>query len=179
MRRLKRLRLRQRRGAPTRGQALVEFALTLSIFAVVVIVVIQFGLIFLAYYSETRMARETARWLAINSRTTTDDLVATHVQSSMLPGLVSATPTNQVYGTTSVDASVNVGKMYVQYTPCVTNGSVCTDGDRASGSTLYVELQYDISGSNLVFLPTTFRLGSLAVHIPTALPAYAVHVMVE
>jgi Flp pilus assembly protein TadG len=169
----------RRRRARGEGQALVEFALTLSLFAVFVMTVIQFGLLFLAYYSETRMARETARWLAVNSRTTTDDQVATHVLNTMLPGLAGATPTSQVTGTVSVDASVDVGMMHVQYTPCVSNGTVCTDADRAPGATLYVQLQYDVANSHVLFLPTNFRIGSLAVKIPTALPAYRVYVLVE
>jgi Flp pilus assembly protein TadG len=166
---------RQRHG----GQALVEFALTLSLFSIFVMMVIQLGLLFVAYYSETRMARETGRWLAVNSKTTTDDLVASHLQNTMLPGLDGGTPANQVYGTTSVDASADIGAMHVQYTPCVSNGSVCTDNDRAPGATLYVQLQYDVAGSHLLFLPTNFRIGSLQVKVPTALPAYRVYVLVE
>ncbi|MBV8716417.1 MAG: pilus assembly protein [Chloroflexi bacterium] len=161
------------------GQALVEFALTLSVFSIFVMLVIQLGLLFVAYYSETRMARETARWLAVNSKTTTDDLVATHMQNTMLPGLAGAAPSNQVTGTTSVDASVDVGSLHAQYTPCVTNGSVCTDSDRAPGATLYVQLQYNVAGSHVLFLPTNFRIGSLEVNVPTSLPAYRVYVLVE
>lgn len=171
-----RLRRRPRRQG---AQALVEFTLTLSVFSIFVMMVIQLGLLFLAYYSETRMARETGRWLAVNSKYTTDDLVATHLQNSMLPGLAGGAPANQVYGTTSVDASVDVGSLHAQYTPCVTNGSVCTDTDRAPGATLYLQLQYDVAGSHLLFLPTNFRIGSLQVHVPTALPAYRVYVLVE
>jgi len=169
----------RRRRDRGQGQALVEFALTLSLFSVFVMTVIQLGLLFVAYYSETRMARETARWLAVNSRTTTDDLVAAHVQNTMLPGLANGAPTNQVTGTVSTDASADVGSMHMQYTPCISNGSVCTDGDRAPGATLYVQLQYDVASSHLLFLPSTFRVGSLSVKIPTALPAYRVYVLVE
>src|SRR5438876_3641499 len=60
------------------------------------------------------------------------------------------------------------GNMRVQWTPCSWNGTICTyagqgtnpaGSTRSSGSTLHVELQYDVS--NLLFLPTTFRFGSL------------------
>ena len=158
---------------------MVEFALTLSLFTLFVMVVIQLSLIFITYYSETRMARETARWLAINSRLTNDDALAAHVQATMLPGLVNAAPTNQTFGTSSVDASAMVGQMNVQYTPCEWNGTVCTHATRAPGATLYVEMRYDIANSHLVFLPTLFRMGSLQVAIPTQLPPYRVYVMVE
>jgi Flp pilus assembly protein TadG len=160
----------------TGGQALVEFALTLPIFALVVFVVIQLSLLFIAYYSETRMARETARWLAIHSSTSTDDSLASHVQSTMLPGLVTGTPSVTV-GTSYVDATATAGQMHVQYTPCVSNGTVCTHTNRAPGATLYVQMTYDVS--NLLFLPSQFGFGSLSVRLPTALPAYRVYVMVE
>ena len=40
----------------TKGQAIIEFALTLPLFVVLLMVTFQFGLLFIAYYSETRMA---------------------------------------------------------------------------------------------------------------------------
>jgi hypothetical protein len=42
---------------------------------------------------------------------------------------------------------------------------------------MHVEMQYDIS--NLLFLPTNFRFGTLQVKIPTGLPRYRVSLMVE
>jgi Flp pilus assembly protein TadG len=171
-------RRRQGRQGHQEGQALVEFALTLSLFSLFVMVVIQFGLIFVSYYSETRMARETARWLAVNSRLTDDSELADHVNTTMLPGLVNGTP-SVTAGTALVDAVATVGQMRVTYTPCEPNGTICTHNTRAPGATLYVEMTYDIAGSHLLFLPTGFRIGSLSVKIPTALPPYRVSVMVE
>ena len=159
-----------------RGQAIVEFALTLPMFVLVLMVTFQLGLLFIAYYSETRMARETARWAAVNSKTSDDAALADHVNSTMLPGLVGGTP-NVVVGTASVDATATVGKMTVRYTPCVISGGICTRTNRVSGATLYVDMSYDVS--NVLFLPSTWRLGSLVVKIPTALPAYRVYMMVE
>jgi Flp pilus assembly protein TadG len=168
--------LRSRRGT-SEGQALVEFALVLPMFALFVFVVIQLGIVFLAYYSETRMARETARWLAVNS-SSSDDAVATHVQSTMLPGLANGTISSNLGDTTNAKYEVGT-KMTVTFTSCGTTPSAppCTNVNRAPGATLYVEMSYDVH--NLLFLPSTFRLGNLQVAIPTGLPAYRVHVMVE
>ena len=179
---------RSRRSERSQGQALVEFAITLPLFAFFVMVVIQLSIVFIAYYSETRMARETARWLAINSDST-DAQVAAHVQSTMLPGLVAGTPALVSTGTSPTPSAGNpnpaytptvytVGRMTVRATPCGAASSPCTHYERDSGQTIYVEMSYDVS--NLLFLPSTFQLSpQLKVAIPTGLPAYRVYVMVE
>ena len=38
-------------------------------------------------------------------------------------------------------------------------------------------MSYDVA--NLLFLPSTFRLGTVSISLPTTLPAYRVYVMVE
>jgi Flp pilus assembly protein TadG len=159
-----------------RGQAIVEFAFTLPLFVVFVLVTFQLGLLFIAYYSETRMARETARWAAVHSKTTDDAALADHVNTTMLPGLVGGTPSVAV-GTSILDATATVGKMTVRYTPCVISSGICTRANRVSGTTLYVDMSYDVS--DVLFLPATWHLGSLVVNIPTTLPAYRVYMMVE
>jgi Flp pilus assembly protein TadG len=164
------------RSRPERGQALVEFALVLPIFTMFVFATIQLALVFVAYYSETRMARETARYLAVNS-SVTDLALAQHVQSTMLPGLVNGSPTLVTAGSTAVDTVYTDGRMTIQFTPCVPSGSTCSHTNRAPGATIYVQMSYDIT--NLLFLPSTFRMGSLTAKIPTSLPPYRVYVMTE
>jgi hypothetical protein len=122
------------------------------------------------------MARETARWLAVN-RQATDLQVAQQVQNTMLPGLVNGTPTLVQAGTTSVDAIYTDGQMTIQYTPCVVSGSSCSHTNRSPGATLYVQMSYNVS--NILFLPTNFGFGKLSVKLPTGLPVYRVYVMVE
>jgi Flp pilus assembly protein TadG len=156
------------------GQALVEFALTLPLFALFVFCVIELSLVLVSYYSETRMARETARWLAVNGKTT-DDQVAAHVQSTMLPGLISGAPS--VISDDNTTAIYNVGKMKVTFMACGASTLPCTATNRAAGTTLYVEMSYDVA--NLLFLPTSFNMGYLHTSLPTALPAYRVWVMNE
>jgi hypothetical protein len=184
-----------------RSQALTEFALVLPIFVVFVMVIIQLSLVFITYYSETRMTRETARWLAVHATTTDDDALAAHVQGTMLPGLVNGAP-SVTFGTDTTPAVATVGQMTVTYTPCEwgggpnchypTNGTpprtsyqngyaapaqgTPRDG-RGSGQMLFVTMSYN--AANLFFLPTTWHFGWLVVKLPTTLPPYTVWVMVE
>jgi len=163
------------------GQALTEFAFALPIFMLLVFVTIQLSLLFVAYYSETRMARETARWLAINE-SSLDTAVAQHVYDTMLPGLARGAYTVDA-SSNNTDAYYHVGRMNMKFTACnpkfttPTPASPCLNTNRTSGQTLYVELTYDVS--NLIFLPTNFRFGWLSAKIPTNLPPYKVSVMVE
>jgi hypothetical protein len=168
--------------ARAKGQSLVEFALALPVLMVVILVTIEFGLIFITYYSETRMVRENARWLAIRASSTTDAAFAQHVKDTMLPGLYGGPGAPAVAaaepGDPPADSKYRVGNMTVWFTPCGTmTGGVCQHPDRAPGKTLHVEMRYDVS--NLIFLPTQFRFGSLNVKIPTELPKYRVSLMVE
>ena len=165
-----------RRPARHRGQALVEFSLTLPIFALFVFATVQLSLLFIWFYSETRMARETARWLAVYG-SSSDVAFANHVQASMLPGLVGGTPTLVTAGSLTQDAAYSVGRMTVTFSPCVPSGGVCTHPNRAPGSTLHVQMSYD--ATNIIFLPTNFRLGWMSVSLPTSLPPYTVYVMAE
>jgi Flp pilus assembly protein TadG len=160
----------------TKGQALVEFAFTIPVLAVFIFVVIELSLVFITFYSETRMARESARWLAIRSSATTDAAFAAQVQSIMLPGLVGGAPTLVTTGTATIDTEYDVGRMRIKFTPCLMTTN-CLHAKRAPGETLYVQMTYDVS--NLLFLPTTWRLGQLVVKLPTQLPSYKVSVMVE
>ena len=153
---------------------MVEFALALPLFALFVFVVIELSLVMVSYYSETRMARETARWLAINGKTIDSD-VALHVQNTMLPGLIGA-PISAV-SDDNITAVYNVGKMQVTFMACGAASVPCTATNRAAGTTLYVEMSYDVA--NLLFLPTSFNMGYLHTALPTALPAYRVWVMNE
>jgi hypothetical protein len=184
------------------SQALVEFALTMPMFVLFIFVVIELSLVFVAYYSETRMARETARYLAVHSRLTDDATsrpaacwpvsgtctpsVLDHISQTMLPGLVGGTISSVTTDLPTGDSVATVGNMSVQWTPCSWNGTVCVyagaganpaGSARSAGSTLHVELQYNVA--NLLFLPTNFQFGALKVTLPTGLPKYRVSIMVE
>ena len=156
------------------GQALTEFAVVLPLFMLFIFTVIQLSLVFIEYYSETRMARETSRWLAVNPNALDTD-VAQHVSNTMLPGMkngaISADSSSN-----STDAYYHVGNLDVKFTACGSTTAPCTNTARNSGLSVYVEMTYN--PSNVIFLPTSFRLGSLSVSIPTTLPPYRVWVMI-
>ena len=186
---------RASKGRRQRAQALVEFAFAVPIFALLVFFTIQVSLVFISYYSEARMARETARWLAVHSVSTDDTELATYVQQNMLPGLIAGTPhvTSPSAATLATgackpnppgrvpsqcDAVATVGNMSVRYSPCGPDANgLCAYQQRLTSQTLFVEMNYDFS--NLLFLPSTFRLGPVSTRIPTSLPAYRVSVMTE
>jgi Flp pilus assembly protein TadG len=177
--------MKQRR---QKGQSLVEFAFALPVFMMIVFVTIELSLLLVSYYSETRVARESARWLAVHSAATNDNEFADHVVIAMLPGLVKGPWAANAHtnGTAVLPSSYKVGNMNMEFTSCmpnldVNNGAgtgVCTNPNRVAGSTLYVQMSYDAAGLFFLSQPV-WRMGSLTVHLPTTLPIYKVSVMVE
>jgi len=63
------------------SQALVEFSLAAPLLMIFVLAVIQLSLVFVWFYSETSVARDAARWLAVHPNTS-DDAMALQVQRS-------------------------------------------------------------------------------------------------
>jgi Flp pilus assembly protein TadG len=62
-----------RRARRETGQSLVEFALVLPIFLLILMAIIDFGWAFRGYIVTTNAAREGARWAAIGAPATGDD----------------------------------------------------------------------------------------------------------
>jgi TadE-like protein len=160
------------------SQALVEFSLVAPVLALFILAIIQLALIFIWFYSQTIVARDTARWLAVHPNAT-DDVVANQVALNLLPGMVGGAPQLLSAGTQTLDTRYQVGSMTADFTPCLPSGTptTCTHLNRAAGSTLHVKLTYD--ASNIIFLPARFQLGWLSAQLPTALPSYTVFVMAE
>jgi Flp pilus assembly protein TadG len=173
-------RLQQR----SEGQSIVEFALALPLLMLVIFATIQVSLVFVSYYSETVMARENARWLAIRATSTSDFDFATQVKNSMLPGMLGGAPVrnNTLSGPTGV--VYDVGQMRVTFTPCMSDAgagpvTTCSHASRKPGETLYVEMRYDVPPFLVAKTSPTLRFGPLTVKLPTELPPYRVSVMVE
>jgi hypothetical protein len=160
------------------GQGLVEFALVLPLFVLFVFTVIQLSLLFVWFYSETIVTRQSARWLAIHGNSL-DASFAAQVQQELLPGMIGGTLLLVSAGSASADAVYRVGRMQVRFTPCLPSGTptVCSHPSRAPGATLQVEMSYD--ASDIIFLPTNFQVGWASVTIPATLPAYRVNAMAE
>jgi Flp pilus assembly protein TadG len=139
------------------AQALVELALTLPVLAALVAVLFQFGIILLAYLSLLHAGRDVGRWIAVHPDTTDAHL--------------------QAYVTNHAPTTLNRADLVVQATPAcaaTTNGRCA---GRPSGSTLRVRLAYDISAHLLP--PKTLSVGFATFTLPTTLPPYDYHVMVE
>jgi Flp pilus assembly protein TadG len=150
-----------RRSAPkTRGQSLVEFALTLPIFLFVLLVGLQFAIIGMTYFSEMRVTRDAARYAAIHPDTTDANIVA-YAQSRPL---------------TLIPSRITTTSMTVE-PPCGTLDGSGKCANRQSAANLSVQLAYNMS--NLIFLPTTYGFGSNQITIPIGIPAYKVTVMIE
>lgn len=141
-----------------RGTAVVEFALAMPIFIFTLLVSFQLALIITQYYGVRNIARDTARWLAINPDT--DDAA---LRSHAL-GLV--TPTLDPAGFVSVTSAPSCPSL---------SGGHCVS--RQSGNIVTVTIQYDVTSK--LFLPTTFGWSGLTVRLPTRLPAYSVSEMIE
>jgi hypothetical protein len=134
-----------------------EFALAWPVFALLALAAIQIGLLCYCYFSQSRMTRETARWLAINATdgvNASDAQVAAHVQANVLPGLVGGPPHLVSAGDGQTHEAVyTVGKLTASFTACLPSGSpaVCNALYRQPGHVVSVQLTYDVS--DLIFLP--------------------------
>jgi Flp pilus assembly protein TadG len=170
--------MRNRTRCRLAAQALVEFAVAVPIFLVLVLGTIQLSLAAIWFYSQTVVARDAARWLAIRPNSS-DATVAEQVRQILLPGMLGGSPMLVASGTTTSDTTYRVGNMITSFTPCLATGNppTCTHPDRAPGATLRVTVRYD--AANIFFLPTTFRIGSVQTTLPTTLPSYTVYVMAE
>jgi Flp pilus assembly protein TadG len=166
------------------GQSIVEFAIALPLLMLVIFSVIQVSLIFVAYYSETVMARENARWLAIRATNTSDATFAAEVQATMLPGLLGDTPVRNASLSGPSGVVYDIGQMRVTFTPCMSDATsplvtTCSHANRKAGETLYVEMRYNVPPFLVAKTSPSLRIGSLTVKLPTELPPYRVSVMVE
>lgn len=141
-----------------RGVAIVEFAFAAPIFFFVLLVAFQLSLIFTQYYNVRNVARDTARWLAINPDTT-DAGVRAHALGTAMP-MMDAT------SFASVTASPSC---------TVLSGGKCLS--RQPGSPVSVTIEYDLASR--LFLTPDFGWGGLRVTFPTRLPPYTATVMIE
>lgn len=162
------------------GQALVEFAYTVSLFLVVVFVIIQFGMIFVWYFSTTQLTRTSARWLAVNASTAVDADVAERIRNTALFGMATAPPVLVSSGFGGTPTVYSIGAITARFTACEPRSAPqtgCGNGARASGETVFVELEYD--ATHILFFPAGVRIGPYSAAVPTSLPVYRVWIMAE
>jgi Flp pilus assembly protein TadG len=139
------------------AQALVELALVTPLLVGVVALLFQLGVLLVAYLSVLHAGRDVGRWLAVHPDTTDAQL--------------------QSYATAHAPSTVDAARLTVTASPACPALSSGRCGNRPSGATVRVRLQYDAGGH--VFLPTTLAVGFARFTAPTGLPAYDYHVVME
>lgn len=166
----------------------MELALVMPVMLGMIMVLFQFGILFISYLGLIHMGRDVERWLAVHPDST-DTTVMLYITRDM---------PNTVMFPTSADgpglhctfssgtqawacapgptlSQPNPGGLLVVLTP--TCGSSAPCAARTTGSMQTVTLAYD--ASSRMFLPTTFRLGWLNVPMPGAIQTYQLSMMVE
>jgi Flp pilus assembly pilin Flp len=126
------------------GAELTEFALVLPVFLLVILASMQIAFIGVVHYEVKYLARETARWLAVNPDTI-DGTTLANVKAQVLPGMSSS-------GVTSSSLSVSPPCSALDY------GGHCAN--RPSGAEITVSLTYDASSD--YFLPPSLFGFSMA-----------------
>jgi Flp pilus assembly protein TadG len=109
----------KRRGRHQRGQSLVEFALVIPLFLVLVFGIIDFGLGLKSWITITNAAREGARYAAVTCGETTDDaavIAKTEDAAADLSSDVDVTVTN-CPGESTESVIVEVEYEYTLITP--------------------------------------------------------------
>ncbi|HEV7666414.1 MAG TPA: TadE/TadG family type IV pilus assembly protein [Chloroflexota bacterium] len=159
-----------------RAQALVELALVMPVLVGIIAVLLQFGILFVAYLSLTHEMRDIGRWAAVHPDTIDGTSAScTNTSATDLWRQVCANVPS-VVDPTRITFSVVQGADGQTRTCTALVGNKCSN--RAAGVELRMRLVYD--ASSLIYLPNNFRLGPfLQVAIPTTLPAYDYSVMVE
>lgn len=161
-------RLSRKRG----GQAVVEMALVMPLLLGIVAVLFQFGILFIAYLSMVHEMRDVARWAAVHPDTIDGSSCST--LGSLWEHACLDAPS--VVAASNITLSAIAGSDGVTRSCASLTSGRCAS--RPVGTELRLRLVYD--ATSIVFLPSTFRLGSfLSVSLPTALPAYDYSVMVE
>lgn len=121
-----------------KGQAMIEFALIMPLVILTVFVFLQLGLLFNSYLILNHLAREGARYGAVNSDYDSD--ITTYVQSI-------------------IPSTINQNNLTISISP--------SEGDstRTRGNPITITLTYDFSDNT--FLPTTFFNFQLPTTFPT------------
>jgi hypothetical protein len=193
---LLRRRLAAIRG-PHRAQALVELALVTPLLFGIIVVLFQYGILFMSYLTLIHMTRDAGRWVAVHPNTRDRDVaayVAKDLPSSVMlptrvdgPGII-CTISGSVW-TCAAGASGALpfpGGLLISMTPGCPAANYssttlrCTNGatpSRPPSTMQTFTLTYD--AASRMFLPTVFKLGWLNVPMPGVLQTYTYSVMVE
>lgn len=148
-----------------KAQSLVEFGFVVPLLFGVSIVLFQFGILFMVQLNLVHATRDVGRWLAVHPDTTDAALetyVRDHLPSNLMPSAISFA------GATEQDSP------WWPRCGSLTSGRCAA---RPSGSMQWIQLRYDAAPH--IFLPTVFSVGWWSFSVPTIVPAYTYHVMIE
>lgn len=144
-----------------RGQSLVELALVMPMFFGMVVVLFQWGVLFMTYQSLVHATRDVGRWLAVHPDSTDAEIQAyilSHLPANLAPSSIDFTSS--------------------PWTPaCAARDAANRCASRVTGAAVRVGLLYDASPH--VFLPSGINLPFFRVTVPTTLPRYDYYVMIE
>ena len=122
-------RLRLARLASPRGETLVEFALSATMFLSILFGIVQFGLAVWQYNMVANLAQEGARWAAVRGATATTPATTESVAGYVTSRSVIGTPTVSTTWNPSTKAkgstvTVTVSKDFSLFTPIVRVGTI-------------------------------------------------------
>jgi Flp pilus assembly protein TadG len=159
-----------------KAQALVELALVMPVLVGIIAVLMQFGILFVAYLSLTHEMRDIGRWVAVHPDTLDGTAAScTNASATDLWRQVCANVPS-VVDPARLTFSIRPGTDGQTRTCTAFVNNKCAN--RPAGVEIRMRLVYD--ASSILYLPNNFRLGPwLNVAIPTTLPAYDYSVMVE
>lgn len=134
-----------------KGQTVAEFALVAIPLILLIFVGIQFAFVLHSYLAISHLAREGARYSAVNA-SKTDSQIRNYILSIKQSNLKTA-------------------NLNIEIIPSYTGGVI--PPTRYTGNPISVGIRYNLSGH--LFLPTSF----FGISIPTTLPGYTVTMRIE
>jgi hypothetical protein len=147
-------------------------ALVMPVLVGMIVVLFQFGILFIAYLGLVHEMRDIGRYAAVHPDTI--DGTSCSSASSLWAQVCNDAPS--VVDPSKITFSIVRGNDGQTRSCAALSSGHCTA--RTVGSELRLELRYD--ASSILFLPSTFRFGPwFNVAVPTALPAYDYSIMVE
>jgi len=160
------------------GQAIVEFALVITVFLLTLLPVVQMGVIALQQYSLMRVTRETTRWLAVNWGDTVDANALHHARGENFVN-PQGTPVANASGNPLTLRPSLIQLSIDPSCPSLDSSIPPKCAGRAPSGAITVTATYDIQASGVIFFPAGANIGSFHVGIPTGPRTYSASMVME
>ena len=143
-----------------KGSTLIEFALTIIFFLLMMFGVLDFSRALYAYHFVSSAARQATRWAAVNGETCTDDS-SCNGTSPMNDGVASQTDI-QNYVTSITPPGIDPAKVTTTPTWTAPMGSptICTAKPKYPGCTVEVQVQYNFNFVAPIISTATITMSS-------------------